>query len=207
LSIDLSKSAIESVSRFNPNSQRANVMAIPEEHPEWIGKFDFANLWGVAMHTHDPLKAFLSAASTVTPGGALYLMVYCPKGPHGSLETLIQRRRFHQMQTVEERLAYIDQVYERRWDWSLPLRVNLQNTRANIRGWPRSTRMGILDLLQPYYNWVIPLDIVYGWMARAGFVRMTPLNEREPDKCGYHVLGIRDGGDQLVANRRTDGAY
>jgi len=36
-----------------------------------VGAFDLANFWGVAMCMHDPLQAFLSAASTVKPGGAL----------------------------------------------------------------------------------------------------------------------------------------
>ena len=58
----------KSVAQFTPHVTRANIMAIPEEHPEWVGAFDFANFWGVAMCTHDPLRAFLSAAFTVRPG-------------------------------------------------------------------------------------------------------------------------------------------
>lgn len=195
LSVDLSDSALKSVSRYNPNSRKANVMTIPEEHPEWVGKFDFANFWGVAMSTHDPLRAFLSAASTVKPGGALYLMVYCPEGLHAAAETTLKRKRFHQLKTVAERLAFVDRVYERRWDWSFPLSLNLRNQWANLRRWPRGGKIGVLDLLEPYYNWVIPLDVIHGWMERASFDKVTLLNEHEREKCAYHVLGLRSHGD------------
>jgi SAM-dependent methyltransferase len=191
LSIDLSESALKSVSRYNPNWHKANVMTIPQEHREWVAKFDFANFWGVAMSTHDPRRAFLSAASTVKLGGALYLMVYCPEGLHATEETALRRRRFHELKTVAERLAYVDRVYDRRWDSSLSLPLNLRNLWANLRGSPKGGKIGVLDLLEPYYNWVIPLEVIQGWMRFAGFDHTILLNEHEAFKCAYHVLGMR----------------
>jgi 2-polyprenyl-3-methyl-5-hydroxy-6-metoxy-1,4-benzoquinol methylase len=67
LSVDLSDSALVSVSRFNPKVLRADIMTIPEQHPELVGQFDFANFWGVGMLTHDPRQAFMSGASTSAP--------------------------------------------------------------------------------------------------------------------------------------------
>ncbi len=189
-SIDVSASALASTSRFNPNTHKANIMNIPEEHPEWVGKFDFANFWGVAMCTHDPLKAFLSAASTVKPGGSMYLMVYT-LGLHSSRETMIKRKRFHRLKTVEERLAFVDTVFDRKWSSSFPLDLNLRIQSRNLRRLPKGGKSGVLDLLEPFYNWTIPLDVIKGWTKKAGFSSMTVLNEFETRKCAYHVLLTR----------------
>jgi hypothetical protein len=70
----------ESVTRFNSQVARANIMEIPREHPEWVEAFDFANCWGVAMCTHDPLETFRSAAATVKPGGPCICMSMVPRG-------------------------------------------------------------------------------------------------------------------------------
>ena len=191
ISVDMSQSALESVRRFNSNVVKADVMKLPEEHPEFIGKFDFANLWGVAMCTHDPWKAFLGAASTVKPGGALYLMVYAPEGMHGTSIVNLQRSRFAQMQNLEDGLAYVEHVYKREWDNAYPLKENLKNVLRNILGRPRGSMVGTLDMLEPFYNWVIPLEVIEGWMRKAGFKEFCLLNEFEEKKCAYHVLGIK----------------
>ena len=187
----MSESALNSVKRFNPNILRADIMRLPEEHPELVSQYDFANFWGVAMCTHDPQKAFMSAASTVKPGGALYLMVYCPEGMHNTQLVNAQRRHFHGLQTVEERLAYVDHVHERKWDWAYPFVDNLKNVIRQIISAPKGGKIGVLDMLQPLYNWVIPLDVIHGWMSKAGFSKTVLLNEFERDKCAYHVLGIK----------------
>jgi SAM-dependent methyltransferase len=190
-SVDMSQSALESVRRFNSNVVKADVMKLQKEHPEFTGKFDFANLWGVAMCTHDPLKAFLSAASTVKPGGALYLMVYAPEGMHGTKIVNLQRGRFAQLQTLDQRLAYVEHVYQREWDNSYSLKENLKNILRNVLGRPKGSKVGALDMLEPFYNWVIPLDVIDGWMTKAGFKEVRLLNEFEKKKCAYHVLGIK----------------
>jgi SAM-dependent methyltransferase len=186
--VDMSESALKSVAHFTPHVTRANIMAIPEEHPEWVGAFDFANFWGVAMCTHDPLRAFLSAAFTVRPGGAMYLYVYEPAGIHGTLLTNAQRRYFHSLLSVDERLRYVDQVYERKWQSQISLGDNLKNLARNILARPRGSKHGVLDLLQPFYNWVIPLDVIDGWSRKAGFHSHTLLNPNESRRCGFHVL-------------------
>lgn len=186
--VDMSDSALKSVAQFTPHVTRADIMTIPKEHPEWVGAFDFANFWGVAMCTHDPLRAFLSAASTVKPGGAMYLYVYAPEGIHGMKLTNVQRRHFHDLSSVDERLRYVDQVYERRWQPQIPLRDNLKNAARRILGRPKGSKHGVLDLLQPFYNWVIPLEVVGGWSSKAGFRSHTLLNPNEPRRCGFHML-------------------
>jgi SAM-dependent methyltransferase len=191
LSIDASESAIESVSQFNPNVLRADIMELPTEHPELAERFDFACFWGVAMCTHDPRKAFLSAASVVRPGGSLYLMVYAPEGINGRRLTNVQRRKFSRLQSVEDRLAYVDQVYERRWDPAYPLHENVKNKLRDLLRRPKGGQIGVLDMLQPFYNWVIPLETIEGWVRDGGFASMKVLNEHESPKAAYHVLATK----------------
>jgi hypothetical protein len=54
---------------------------------------------------------------------------------------------------------------------------------------PKDTKVGILDTLEPFYNWVIPFDVVNGWFARCDFRDVTLLNARESRKCAFHILG------------------
>jgi SAM-dependent methyltransferase len=193
LSIDMSESAMKSVSRYNTNVIKADVMKIPEEHPEWVEKFDFACFWGVAMCTHDPRKAFLSAASTVKPGGALYLMVYGLKSMHSSSLVSTQRRRFHRLASVQDRLAYVDHVYCHSWDKEYRLRDNVRNQLIRIAGlisrrWKRS-KIAYLDMLEPRYNWVIPEQVAFGWFSQAKFRSCERLFRHETKS--HHLLGIR----------------
>jgi len=190
LSTDISESALKSVSRFNKNVVKANIMEIPQEHPDWIEKFDFTNFWGVAMCTHDPQKAFLSAASTVKPGGSMYLMVYCPEGQHNTKLVNIQRRHFHSLKSVEERIAYVDHVYNLEWDVEYSLYDNLRNSLIRIgslffKHW-KGSKVGFLDLLEPYYNWVIPMDVIDSWTKKAGFKSYKVLYKKP--KSAYHIL-------------------
>jgi SAM-dependent methyltransferase len=191
LSIDTSESALESVSQFNPDVLRADIIELPTQHPELTERFDFACLWGVAMCTHDPRKAFLSAASVVRPGGSLYLMVYAPEGINGRRLTNIQRRKFSRLGSVEERLAYVDHVYDRRWDPAYPLHENVKNKLRDLLRRPKGGQLGVLDMLQPFYNWVIPLEVIEGWVRDGGFASMKVLNEHESPKAAYHVLATK----------------
>jgi SAM-dependent methyltransferase len=192
VSLDLSESAIKSVSQFNDKVLRTNIMNIPDEHPELVGQFDFANFWGVAMCTHDPQEAFMSAASTVKPGGAMFLMVYAPEGMHNTPLVVKQRKTFHTLQTVEERLAYVDHIYNRKWDTSFPLSQNIRNIVRNTLSRQRMTKVGILDMLEPFYNWVIPWDVIQNWYKTAGFTDVSLLNQLESPKCAFHVLGKKE---------------
>ena len=191
LSIDASESAIRSVSAFNDRVMRADIMELPQEHPELTETVDFACFWGVAMCTHDPRKAFLSAASMVKPGGSIYLMVYAPEGINGRPLTNIQRRAFHQLSTVEERLAYVSHVHQRRWDSTYPLRDNIKNRLRDLLRRPKGGPLGVLDMLQPFYNWVIPFEVIEGWARDGGFTRLQLLNESERPKAAYHVLATK----------------
>jgi SAM-dependent methyltransferase len=189
LSVDMSDSALKSVRRFNEHVRRVNVMEIPTEHTDIVGQFDFANFWGVAMCTHDPSEAFSSAASTVKPGGALYVMMYAPTGMHGTHLVNLQRKIFHSLDTVEERLAFVEHVYRREWDRGFPLYHNLRNMLRRILRRPKDGKIGTLDMLEPFYNWVIPIETMYDWMKRAGFREIVHLNEYQKRPCAYHVLG------------------
>ena len=191
LSVDLSKSALDGVRRFNQNVLWADVTNLPAEHPELVNRFDFANLWGVAMHTHDPLKVFLSASATLKPGGALYLMVYAPEGMHNRSITNRQRKEFFRLANLQEKLVYADRVYDRRWDASSPLMENLKNVLRNLVRRPKGSKLGVLDMLEPFYNWVIPFAVIEGWARKGGFSTMRLLNQFEPRKCAHHVLMLK----------------
>jgi SAM-dependent methyltransferase len=192
LSIDMSESALKSTGQFNPNIMKSNILELKRERPELAGQFDFGNMWGVAMCTHDPKKAFENAAFTIKPGGAFYLMVYAPEGPHNLKTTNIARRKFHTLKTVEQKLALVDKFYNREWDWNYPINDNLRNVARNILGRHKGYKIGVLDLLEPFYNWVIPLEVIEGWMKQNGFGKMIVLNPHEVHKCAHHVLGIKD---------------
>lgn len=194
LSIDISESAIESTRRFNSNVLRTNVVELASEHPEFGGKFDFAVIWGVAHHTHNPKRTFESAAFTVKPGGALYLMVYSPEGIHNLPITSVLRQRFHRLKTVEKRLAFVDHVHQREWDTEYGLTLNIRNWLRNALDRPRWSKLSLLDMMEPFYNWVIPLTVIDGWMDANGFETVTLLNEHESPKVAYHVLGRKPDG-------------
>lgn len=194
VSVDISESALQSVSRFNNLVYKADLLTLTEEHPEWKRRFDFANLWGVVMFAHDPLKAFLQAASTVKPGGALFMMVYSPEGHHNSRLVNHQRRTFHGLPTIEDRLRYVEQVHSRRWDREYRLADNLRNLSIRLyraaTGRQGAAKVSVLDMLKPFYNWVIPLSVVNGWIQKAGFRKFEVLNEGRA-RVAYHILAYR----------------
>jgi SAM-dependent methyltransferase len=189
LSIDVSPSALASTARYNPNVLRADVVTLDEVHPELKTGFDFGNFWGVCHHTHDPARAFRSAAGLIKPGGALYLMVYHPDGIHGQPMTMARRRQFHTLKNVSDRLAYVDKVYDRHWDNVLTLKDNVFNQLRNVLGRHKGSKHGWLDLMEPFYNWTIPLPVIEQWFASAGFKKITILNDGQADKAAWHVLG------------------
>jgi hypothetical protein len=118
----------------------------------------------------------------------MYLYVYEPGGIHAFPLTTLQRRHFHRLSSVEERLRYVDCVHERRWQADIPLRDNLRNVVRNLLDRPKNSKHGVLDLLQPFYNWVIPFDVICGWAKKGGFASHTLLNAGEAPRCGWHVL-------------------
>jgi SAM-dependent methyltransferase len=190
LSVDASESALESVSRFNPNKRRVDLMNLTKENPDLEAAFDFALLWGVAMCTHDPKRAFDNAASTVRTGGSMYVMVYTVGGLHHEYMTNLQRKKFHTLASVEERIRLVESVQKRKWDSVYPLKENLKNLVRNLRGQPKSRVVGVLDMLMPYYNWVVPYATVAHWMQDAGFKQVVHLNDEDPRPCAAHVLGL-----------------
>ncbi|MBW2386201.1 MAG: class I SAM-dependent methyltransferase [Deltaproteobacteria bacterium] len=190
LSVDASESALESVSRFNGNTRRVNLMNLTKENADLEAAFDFALLWGVAMCTHDPKRAFENAASTIRTGGSIYVMVYTVGGLHHEPMTNLQRRIFHSLETVEERIHLVESVQNRRWNSAYPLKENLRNAVSNLRRQPKSSAVGVLDMLMPYYNWVVPYATVAQWMQNAGFDQVIHLNDEDPHPCAAHVLGL-----------------
>jgi SAM-dependent methyltransferase len=189
LSIDLSESGLTNVRKYNAHTLASDVTRLDAEHPELAKRFDFAVCWGVVHHTHDPALAFRNVANLVAPNGALYVMVYAPEGVHATRTIQAQRSRFHRLRTVRQRVDYVNHIYDRRWDRAIPTSVNVMNLVKRALRHPKDTKVGILDTLEPFYNWVIPFDVVNGWFARCDFRDVTLLNARESRKCAFHILG------------------
>ncbi|MGA1223295.1 MAG: class I SAM-dependent methyltransferase [Phycisphaerales bacterium] len=166
-SIDVSRHGLESTRRFNDDVERCSLFEIPSR-PALAGAFDFTLCWGVVMCTHDPRGAFAAGASTVKPGGSLYLMVYAPTY-HSSPQVLEWRERYHrECRSFEEKLAFAYSVADR----------------------PENA-INLLDMLNTFYNWTIPEDVCRGWFEANGFRDIVLLNRNEPHACGLHMLGTK----------------
>jgi len=70
------------------------------------------------------------------------------------------------------------------------LRYNWLNIRLRLTGWPNRDRAAVIDMLEPFYNWVIPIDCVREWMKKAGFSEVVRLNEGDTKPCAWHFLGL-----------------
>jgi 2-polyprenyl-3-methyl-5-hydroxy-6-metoxy-1,4-benzoquinol methylase len=166
-SIDVSRHGLASTRRFNDDVEKCSLFDIPA-HPALHRAFDFTLCWGVVMCTHDPRAAFDAVASTVRPGGSLYLMVYAPTY-HSSAQVLEWRARYHrECRTFEEKLAFAYSVAD-----------------------SPENAINLLDMLNTFYNWVIPEDVCVEWFRANGFRDITLLNRAEPNACGLHVVGTR----------------
>jgi hypothetical protein len=120
------------------------------------------------MSTHDPAAAFASVAKTVRPGGGMYVMVYAPTY-HNSPDVLRQRAHYHrQLRSSQERLQY---VYE------------VADSAANA--------INYMDMLNPFYNWVVEEETIHNWFRQQGFVNVVTLNASEQGPVAYHVFGTR----------------
>ncbi len=166
-SIDVSSHGIESTRRFHDDVSKCSIFDIPSRS-ELHRAFDFTLCWGVVMCTHDPRAAFSAVASTVKEGGALYLMVYAPTY-HTSPQVLEWRARYHrECRTFEERLQFAYSIADR----------------------PENA-INLLDMLNTFYNWTIPLDVCTEWFRAEGFKDVVLLNRNEPHACGLHMLGTK----------------
>lgn len=165
-STDVSRHGLASTRRINDDVEELNLFDILEKRPDLQGYADFTLCWGVLMCTHDPYLAFRNVAETVKPGGELYIMVYAPTY-HSSDFVLNTRRRFHQqVRSNEEKIAF---AYE------------VSDTPENA--------INLLDMLNTFYNWVIPKNVATSWFEKHGFEDITVLNLHEPHNCGWHVKG------------------
>lgn len=165
-SMDVSPHALQSVKRFTDDARRGSLFDIPALEPSLAGVYDFVICWGVIMCTHDPRLAFRNVASTVKPGGTLYIMVYAPTY-HASEQVLSWRRHFYNTcKTFDQKMAYAYEISE---------------DKRNV--------IGYLDMLNTLYNWTIPAETVKNWFESEGFDEITFLNKHESKNCGWHVSG------------------
>jgi 2-polyprenyl-3-methyl-5-hydroxy-6-metoxy-1,4-benzoquinol methylase len=182
-SIDVSEHGLASVRRFNTDVERVDLFEIPARR-DLHGRFDFAICWGVVMSTHDPNVAFANTATTVRPGGGLYVMVYAPTY-HNSPAVLRHRAHYHRaLRTADERLRYVYDVADR-----------------------PANAINYMDMLNPFYNWVVEEETIHEWFRSHGFVNVVTLNGSEQDPVAYHVFGTRrryalpaydDGGERVA---------
>jgi hypothetical protein len=122
------------------------------------------------MSTHDPALAFANAAKTVRPGGGFYVMVYAPTY-HNSPAVLERREHYHRrLHSADERLEYVYEI-------------------ADDPG----NAINYLDMLNPFYNWVVEEETIHRWFRDHGFVSVVTLNATEQEPVAYHVFGTRRG--------------
>lgn len=165
-STDVSEAGLASTRRFNADAQNVGLFEIGEARPDLVGAFDFTLCWGVIMCTHDPKVAFEKAASTVRRGGAIYIMVYAPTYHSGDFVTQARYKYHREMNTPEERAAYL----------------------AELAKGDEDNMINYLDMLNTFYNWVIDEETIRGWCASNRLGEPLFLNAEEPHKCGHHVL-------------------
>lgn len=164
---DVSPHALASTRRFCRDVRALDLFEL-QAQVDLREAFDFVLCWGVIMCTHDPRRAFEAAASTVCPGGTLYIMVYAPTY-HASEQVQAWRRRYHrECRTLEEKLAFACSIADR----------------------PENA-INLLDMLNTFYNWTIPAQTCFGWFERCGFRDVVHLNREEPHACGLHVAAVR----------------
>jgi 2-polyprenyl-3-methyl-5-hydroxy-6-metoxy-1,4-benzoquinol methylase len=167
-SIDVSPHALESTRRFNDDVESFDLFDIATQRPDLHRAFDFTLCWGVVMCTHDPKLAFENVALTVKPGGSLYSMIYAPTY-HNQPWVVEKRRYYHsQLSSFEEKLRYAYEIADR----------------------PENA-INLFDMLNTFYNWTVPEEVIHHWYAAAGFDGIVTLNRNEENKCAYHVWGTR----------------
>jgi 2-polyprenyl-3-methyl-5-hydroxy-6-metoxy-1,4-benzoquinol methylase len=165
-SIDVGDAALESTRRFNDDVEKVGLFEIGNSRSDLVGRFEFTLCWGVIMCTHDPKVAFEKVASTVRPGGSLYLMVYAPTYHSGEFVTSARRAYHREMRTKDERIAYL----------------------CELAKGDEDNMINYLDMLNTFYNWVIDEDTIRGWCQAGRMSEPVFLNIDEPHKCGHHVL-------------------
>ena len=163
-SIDVSEYGLNSVRRFNKNAENLDIFKI-SDRKDFQAAFDFTINWGVVMCTHDPKLAFQNVASTVRSGGGLYIMVYAPSY-HNHPDVLRHREIFSKLETFEKKLEYVYSIAD-----------SPQNA------------INYMDMLNTFYNWVIPEEIIHNWYRENGFVDVITLNASERRASSYHVFG------------------
>jgi 2-polyprenyl-3-methyl-5-hydroxy-6-metoxy-1,4-benzoquinol methylase len=165
-STDTSPHGLRSVRAFNDDVEELDLFELMGRR-DLHAAFDFAICWGVMMHVHDPKLAFENVASTVAPGGELYTMIYSPEGMHNTPEVWRLRTHYHtQLKSAEEKVEYARQ---------------LSSASGNA--------LGHLDMLNTFYNWVVPETVIHEWYRTQGFSEVVTLNAAESPKCAFHVLG------------------
>jgi 2-polyprenyl-3-methyl-5-hydroxy-6-metoxy-1,4-benzoquinol methylase len=164
-SVDMSEHGLKSTRRFNPDVEQVDIFSL-KSRTVLNEAFDFAICWGVVMCTHDPKVAFENVASTVRPGGDLYVMVYAPT--YHASDFVTQHRKFYHanLTTFQEKLDYA---------------YKISDTPENA--------INLLDMLNTFYNWTIPEEVIVNWYTSNGFKDVKILNRNEQHFCGYHVLG------------------
>jgi hypothetical protein len=95
-------------------------------------------------------------------------MIYAP-GYHNSDDIVNHRKHFHRnLKTIEEKLQYA---------------YDISDSPENC--------INQFDMLNTFYNWVIPEEVIYNWYRITGFDNIITLNAQEKDKCAFHIIGTK----------------
>ncbi|CAE7302705.1 unnamed protein product [Symbiodinium sp. KB8] len=141
--------------------------------------FDFVVCWGVLHHTHDPKEGFRIVANALREGGVLFAQVYNDRAKAGFHYTQSFRARFHQLETLEEKLHF--------------LRVTCRAAGADI--------FDHLDGMLTFYNWVVHEEVVRDWFLSNGFVDYWKVwNYKYLGRKRPLLAPVRDDSGVLLSN-------
>ena len=167
-STDASQSSLRSVREFNEDVEQLDCLKLSAIVRTCM-RCSISPFAGRLQHVHDPKHAFANIARSVKPGGELYVMIYAPEGMHNSDDVWKHRHHYHRvLKSPEERLQYAQAISE---------------NDGNV--------LGNLDMLNTFYNWVVPEPVIFQWFEAQNFGDVKILNQKEGPKCAYHVIGTK----------------
>ncbi len=174
--VDITDAAVEITrevaDRLPPGSGPVTVMqASLFALPFAPAQFDVVVSWGVLHHTPDTAAAFREIASSVKPGGLLYVMVYERRNPVKVVGTDLLRLALRHV-SPETRYRFCGKLIVRN-------RVLFTLLRGLVACIPerdlspaldaRTAQFGLYDWYSPRYNHLHSVAEVYGWFHAAGF--------------------------------------
>ncbi len=181
--------------------------AIDESYMRRLGTFDIVYAWGVLHHTGDMWRALGLTASTVAPGGALFVSIYNDQG-NVSRRWLTVKKMFNHLPPLLRPLYAILAVAPRELRLLVgalarrQVRVYLATWRRSNRGRGMSAWHDLLDWVGGYPFEVAKPEEIFDFVAARGFRLVRLKTAGGGHGCNEFVF-VRDGQDPDAGGRRS----